>query len=315
MTKAVITGVAGFVGSTLAETILRDGIYDEVVGIDSYTDYYSRSLKEANLNRLDSARFKMVVGDINKVDLEDLLTDAQHVYHLAGQPGVRSSWGEQFQIYTNDNVNATQRLLEACRSIDTLERFVYSSSSSVYGDASAYPTTEEMLPRPRSPYGVSKLAAEHLCNVYAWNFGVPTVSLRYFTVYGPRQRPDMAFTRFFSATRDGKELRIYGDGEQIRDFTYVDDVVAANITSAQISVEPGTVFNVSGGSSVSVNEVIAEIESITGKTPLVRYERAVSGDVRRTGGSSRLASERIGWSPRISLKEGLTRQWNWINRP
>lgn len=313
MRKAVVTGVAGFIGSTLTRRLLNENSYDSVLGIDSFTDYYDASLKQRNVKSLQEfSNFRLVRGDINAIDLRGLLEGSTHIFHLAGQPGVRDSWGKQFRVYIDDNMRATQMLLEAARDLESLEKFVYSSSSSIYGDAETYPTSESALPQPRSPYGVSKLAAEHLAHVYARNFEVPTVSLRYFTVFGPNQRPDMAFTRFLRAIRDDYAISVYGDGEQIRDFTYVDDVVEANMLSATKITEPGAIFNVSGGSSVSVNQVLATIAHIAGKTPTVQYGSTVSGDVRRTGGDSSAARAVLGWEPKVALEDGIRRQWEWI---
>jgi len=223
--RALVTGAAGFIGSTLAERLLRDGA--DVVGLDCFTDYYPRPLKEHNLAGLrDQPRFRLIESRIQDADLVGLLADRTHVFHLAAQAGVRRSWGRDFAIYTGNNIEATQRLLEACVG-RPVERFVYASSSSVYGDSTILPAREDALPQPVSPYGVTKLAAEHLCGLYHVNYGVPAVSLRYFTVYGPRQRPDMAFHRFLRAIILDQPITLYGDGEQTRDFTYVHDVTAA----------------------------------------------------------------------------------------
>ncbi|MCB0969696.1 MAG: NAD-dependent epimerase/dehydratase family protein, partial [Ilumatobacter sp.] len=203
-------------------------------------------------------------------------------FHLAGQPGVRSSWGSGFPEYTTRNIDATQRLLEACRGRSGLRRFVYASSSSIYGDAESYPTREDIRPQPVSPYGVTKLGAEHLCTLYATNFDVPTVSLRYFTVYGPGQRPDMAFTRFIKAAIGGRAVSIYGSGEQVRDFTYVDDVVSANVLAATRDVARGAVFNVAGGSHATVNEVLGILGELTGSALRTEHLAGAAGDVKRT---------------------------------
>ena len=310
--KALVTGAAGFVGSTLARRLLADG--HDVVGVDSVNDYYDRQLKRANLGRLASTGFQFVEADLNAVDLPSLLAGTEVVFHLAGQPGVRSSWGSEFDRYVTDNVRATQRLLEAALHADRLRRFVFASSSSVYGDAERYPTEETDRPQPLSPYGVTKLAAEHLCTLYARNHGVPTVSLRFFTVYGPRQRPDMAFTRFCRAVSDGREIEVYGTGEQVRDFTYVDDVVEANLQvgTADIgSVPAGSVFNVAGGSSTTVNEVLALLGEISGRAVRVVRGAPVLGDVLRTGGSTEALSKATGWMPRVGLREGLEEQYRW----
>lgn len=309
--KALVTGVAGFVGSTLASQLLQEG--HEVVGIDSFTDYYDVTIKRANLRTIADHNFKFLEGDINEVDLDSLLQDVNYVFHQAGQPGVRKSWGSEFTEYTSANVSATQRLLEAARRSPALVRFVYASSSSVYGNAESYPTSETATPQPMSPYGVTKLAAEHLCTLYAENFGVPTVSLRYFTVYGPRQRTDMAFTRFVKAAVTDGQISIYGDGTQVRDFTFVEDIVRANILAAEVDSKPGSVFNVAGGTSVSVNEVLALLEELHGRPLNIEYVDKVAGDVFQTGGDTSFIEEQLGWKAQISLREGLRRQLEWGN--
>jgi nucleoside-diphosphate-sugar epimerase len=310
--RALVTGAAGFVGSTLAHRLLADG--HDVVGLDSVNDYYDRRLKRANLRGLVSPGFRFVEADINTADLRPLLEDTEVVFHLAGQPGVRSSWGREFDRYTTDNIGATQRLLEAALHADGLRRFVFASSSSVYGDAERFPTEEVDRPQPLSPYGVTKLAAEHLCTLYARNHGVPTVSLRYFTVYGPRQRPDMAFTRFCRAVHAGHEIQIYGSGEQVRDFTYVDDVVEANLQVAAADtdgVPAGSIFNVAGGSSTTVNEVLELLAAISGREVRAARGAPVLGDVLRTGGSTEAISKATGWVPGVGLREGLEEQYRW----
>ncbi|MCD2100065.1 NAD-dependent epimerase/dehydratase family protein [Rhodococcus rhodochrous] len=300
--KSLVTGIAGFVGSTLAEELLSKG--HEVVGIDCFTDYYDVNTKMANIKNFESD-VAIVRSDINEADLDALLDGVDTVYHQAGQPGVRSSWGRDFTTYTKMNVDATQRLLEAAKKSSTLKRFVYASSSSVYGDAESYPTRETDRPMPVSPYGVTKLAAEHLCTLYAKNFGVPTVSLRYFTVYGPRQRPDMAFNKFIRAALQGSEIEIYGDGHQVRDFTYISDIVAANVMAGNSSVDPGTVLNVSGGSNVSIRDVLRILGEITGRTLNVNYGPPTPGDVRRTGGESEESAKKLGWRPSVQIEKGL----------
>jgi UDP-glucuronate 4-epimerase len=303
----LITGVAGFVGSALARRLLASG--EQVVGIDSLTDYYDPSLKKENLASIPAEGFTFVGEDLNTADLDALLAGVSVVFHEAGQPGVRKSWGEDFASYTDTNVLATQRLLEAARRSTGLQRLVYASSSSVYGNALSYPVTEDDLPRPHSPYGVTKLAAEHLCTLYARNFGVPTVSLRYFTVYGPGQRPDMAFNRFIRAALAGRSIEVFGTGEQIRDFTFVEDVVEANLRAAATDVPPGSVFNVSGGTSISVNEVLDVLSDIAGRPLEVNRTDAVAGDVGRTGGSAERIGEALGWSPSVGIVAGLRAQW------
>jgi UDP-glucuronate 4-epimerase len=307
--KALVTGVAGFIGSNIARRLLADG--HDVVGVDALTDYYDPQIKRSNLRRADDPRFRFVEGDLNTLDLASLLADTEVVFHEAGQPGVRSSWGRDFGRYASDNICATQRLLEEARQSGSLRRFVYASSSSVYGNAERYPTEETDRPQPVSPYGVTKLAAEHLCSLYAHNYGLPTVSLRYFTVYGPGQRPDMAFTRFVHA---GSPIQLYGTGEQIRDFTYVDDVVEANLRVGDADtaqVPAGAVYNVAGGSSVSMNEVLELLGTISGKEVRVERSAAVPGDVLRTGGTTDAIRRATGWDPKVGLREGLEEQYRW----
>ena len=305
--RALITGAAGFIGSTLATALTDKGV--EVVGIDCFTDYYARSIKEQNVAALRRCpSYRLIEGELQRVDLAAALEGVTHVFHLAAQAGVRGSWGDQFKTYTSNNVDATQRLLEAVKG-RPIERLVYASSSSVYGDVAAIPMREDAYLQPVSPYGVTKLAAEHLCHLYHVNHGVPTVSLRYFTVYGPRQRPDMAFNRFINGALTSSPIQVFGDGTQIRDFTYVDDVVEANVAAATSAVDPGTVVNISGGSQVSVNEVLAELETIAGTGLQVAYGDTVPGDVFRTGGDSTKARELLRWSPRTSLAEGLRLQF------
>jgi UDP-glucose 4-epimerase len=306
--KAVVTGAAGFIGSHLSERLLADG--HDVVGIDCFTDYYRRARKEQNLEVARSHRnFSFEELDLVDADLTAALEGADVVYHLAGQPGVRPSWGHQFDRYVRDNIIATQRLLEHLKE-SSLKRLVFAGSSSVYGDAEAFPTRESALPRPVSPYGVTKLAAEHLANLYTRNFGIPAVSVRYFTVYGPRQRPDMAFARFMRALADGEPIEVYGDGEQTREFTYVSDAVEGTIKAATSDVV-GMVFNLGGGSRVTLNKVLATLEEIS-KVEVRRQQLpSAPGDPRHTGASINLARERLGWEPRVSLRDGLAKQWGW----
>jgi UDP-glucose 4-epimerase len=307
--KALVTGAAGFIGSTLAETLIAHG--DDVVGIDSFTDYYPRDLKERNLSGLrQQPRFRLVEGRIQDVDLRSLLADRTHVFHLAAQAGVRKSWGHDFAIYTKDNVEATQVLLEACARL-RLERFVFASSSSVYGDNVSLPMSEEARPQPVSPYGVTKLAAEHLCALYHSNFSLAAVSLRYFTVYGPRQRPDMGFHRFLRAAIRDEPIRLYGDGEQTRDFTYVHDAVAATIAAGTRGV-PGRVYNIGGGSRVSVNQVVEMIGRVSGRRPRVEVDAAQKGDMRHTYADTRLACTDLGFRPAVGLEEGLAAEYQWL---
>jgi nucleoside-diphosphate-sugar epimerase len=303
----LITGVAGFVGSALARRLVASG--EHVVGIDCFTDYYDPALKKANLATIPADGLSFVDADLTTADLDELLAGVRVVFHEAGQPGVRKSWGQDFGSYVDANVLATQRLLEAATRARDLQRLVYASSSSVYGNATSYPTTEQDVPRPHSPYGVTKLAAEHLCTLYADNFGVPTVSLRYFTVYGPGQRPDMAFNRFIRAALADEPIKVFGTGEQVRDFTFVEDVVTANLLAAERDVAPGSVFNVSGGSDISVNEVLDVLARIAGRPLKVEREGTVAGDVQRTGGSAEAIRSALGWHPTIDVPTGLREQW------
>jgi nucleoside-diphosphate-sugar epimerase len=307
--RVVVTGAAGFIGSHLCERLLALG--HQVVGIDSFTDYYERARKEQNLE--DSRAhpdFTFEELDLVDGDLQSALRGARVVYHLAGQPGVRPSWGGQFDRYVRDNVLATQRLLESMKETP-VERLVFAGSSSVYGDAEMFPTKESALPQPVSPYGVTKLAAEHLALLYAKNFGLPVVSVRYFTVYGPRQRPDMAFARFMQALVDGEAIEVFGDGEQTREFTYVSDAVEGTIKAATADVV-GQVFNLGGGSRVTINRVLATLEDISRIKVRRKTLSAAPGDPRHTGASINLARERLGWEPRVSLREGLAKQWTWF---
>lgn len=307
--KAVVTGTAGFIGSALSERLLDDG--DSVVGIDGFVDNYPRALKERNLSGFaEHPRFRLVAGLLEDVDLEAQLDGADVVFHVAALPGVRSSWGKSFQEYSSHNVYASQRVFEAALTVG-VPRVVYASSSSVYGDTDELPMRETTREKPHSPYGVTKLAAEHLARLYYRNYGLHTVSLRYFTVYGPRQRPDMAIQRFLTAARDGKAIQLYGDGEQTRDFTYVADTVEATRRAADRG-DPGAVYNVGGGSTVSVNELIASIESITGRSLDVQRSSAQRGDVGHTCADASRARADLGFVPGTPLHEGLARHWEWL---
>jgi len=307
--KALVTGAAGFIGSTLSERLIAQGA--EVVGIDCFTDYYPRAIKERNLCALGSmAAFRFIEARIQDLDLPSLLADRTHVFHLAAQAGVRKSWGRDFDIYTSNNIEATQRLLEACTTVN-LEKIVYASSSSVYGDNTPMPMREDLMLQPVSPYGVTKLAAEQLCFLYHANFGLPTVSLRYFTVYGPRQRPDMGFHKFLRAIVRGEPITVYGDGEQTRDFTYVHDAVSATIAAGVQGVPP-RVYNVGGGSRVTVNQVLDMIGRVSGRRPLITVDSAQKGDMRHTYADTSLARADLGFVPAVALEEGLTAEYKWL---
>ena len=307
--NALVTGVAGFIGSTLAERLCQDGA--DLIGIDSFTDHYPRAIKERNLSTLRGhPRFKFVESSIQAADLDALLAGRTHVFHLAAQAGVRHSWGRDFTVYTVNNIEATQVLLEAC-SRRSLERIVYASSSSVYGDHVALPMREDALPQPVSPYGVTKLAAEQLCYLYHVNYGLPTVSVRYFTVYGPRQRPDMGFHRFLRATLRGEPITVYGDGEQTRDFTFVADAVDATIAASARGV-PGRVYNIGGGSRVTINEVFEMIGRVSGRRPLITADSAQKGDMRHTYADTWLARTDLGFAPAVTLEDGLAAEYKWL---
>lgn len=307
--KALVTGTAGFIGSTLATTLTDRGA--EVVGIDCFTDYYAREIKERNLADLRTRPgFRFVEARLQDVDFAPLLDGVTHVFHLAAQAGVRGSWGEQFLTYTSNNVDSTQRLLEAVKGRN-LTRLVYASSSSVYGDVATIPMQETAYLQPVSPYGVTKLAAEHLCHLYFVNHGVPTVSLRYFTVYGPRQRPDMGFHRFIRAALLGEPITLFGDGEQTRDFTFVADIVAATIAAGERG-RPGAIYNIGGGSRVTINQVLDMISRITGRPLDIRRLPAEKGDMRDTFADSSRAQADLGFSPSHTLEEGLKAECAWL---
>jgi nucleoside-diphosphate-sugar epimerase len=307
--KALVTGVAGFIGSTLAERLVKRGA--DVVGIDCFTDYYPRAIKERNLAGLiGQPRYRFVEGDLTHLELPAVLAEVTHVFHLAAQAGVRKSWGSDFKTYTTLNVDATQVLLEACVG-RPIERLVYASSSSVYGDDVVLPMREDAVPRPVSPYGVTKLAAEHLCHLYFVNHNVPAVSLRYFTVYGPRQRPDMGFHRFFTAVLDDRPVAQFGDGLQTRDFTFVGDAVAATAAAA-VRGAPGGVYNIGGGSRVTLQDVFDMIGRVTGRPVRIDRQPAQKGDMRDTYADTTRARADLGFAPAVSLEQGLREMFGWM---
>lgn len=309
--RALVTGAAGFVGSHLSERLLAEGF--EVVGVDCFTSYYDPALKERNLTALaKEPRFRLERLDLATANLAPLAKDAEFVWHLAAQAGVRASWGQDFQTYLSHNIAATQRLLEALRG-SKLQKLVYASSSSVYGEAPAFPAAEDSPQNPISPYGVTKLAGEHLVRLYARAHGVPGVGLRYFTVYGPRQRPDMGFHKFFRAIYEGQPLGIYGDGSQTRDFTYIDDVTEANLRAAEKGA-PGEVFNISGGSRVALLDVLTLMGEVTRRPVRPEFLPKQPGDPANTGGEAAKARAALGFSPRVDLKTGLSRMAAWMER-
>ncbi len=313
--RALVTGAAGFIGSTLSERLLADGW--DVRGVDAFTDYYDPAVKRCHAGALlAQKRFALIDTDLRLAPIEPLLDDVDVVFHEAAQPGVRSSWATGFPTYDDANVRVTQRLLEAARD-RPLSRIVFASSSSVYGNPPQVPTRESDPTRPYSPYGVTKLAAEHLCRAYADNFGVPVTILRYFTVYGPRQRPDMAIHRLIECARRGTRFALYGDGSQIRDFTYVDDVARATIAAALSESTRGETINVAGGSATRLVDLVEIVSHAVGAPVLVDWQAAQPGDVMRTGGAVALAQALMNWAPAVDLEDGVARQvaWHLANLP
>ncbi len=311
MATSIVTGVAGFIGSHLAETLLSRG--ERVIGVDQFNDYYDPALKRKNIQGFEQhPAFQLVEADIQQIDWPTLLQGVDVVYHQAAQAGVRASWGSGFRFYTERNISATQVLLEAAKDAKSLTRFVFASTSSVYGNAETMPTAETVCPQPVSPYGITKLAAERLCWLYYSNFGVPFTALRYFTVYGPRQRPDMAFHKFFKAAIANESIPIYGDGQQTRDFTFVSDAIAANLAAATAPGAIGEIFNVGGGSRVVLTEVLDTIDQIIGR-PLQRdHIGQAMGDARHTSADVSKAQRILGYKPQVSLKDGLALEWEWL---
>lgn len=306
--RCLVSGVAGFIGSHLAERLVRDG--QEVIGIDCFLDYYPREVKEENLAGLKkSPNFHFLEANLLELDLPALVQKTDFIFHLAAQAGVRASWGESFSIYTENNIRATQRLLESCKG-QKVSKFILASSSSVYGDAEEMPTSENSAPKPVSPYGLSKLACEHLCYLYWKNHKIPYLALRYFTVYGPRQRPDMAFHKFLRSALHGKEIEIYGDGNQTRDFTYISDIINATVKSISTDAVAESV-NLGGGSPATIWQVLNIIEDITGKRVRLRHIEEQKGDVRHTCADITKAQRILGYAPQVRLGEGLRKQFLW----
>lgn len=307
--KCLVTGAAGFMGSHISERLIKDG--HDVLGIDCFIDYYPRRLKEENLKGLlTSTNFTFIEKNILDLDLNSILNNIDYIFHQAAQAGVRASWGKDFKIYSDNNVLVTQILLEGSKG-KGIKRFIYASSSSVYGDTKDIPMREDSYPLPVSPYGVTKLAGENLCYLYRKNFGIPVISLRYFTVYGPRQRPDMAFNRFITAILKDKEIHLYGDGEQTRDFTYISDIIEANILAMERGKE-GEAYNIGGGSRISINGVLRILKDIGGKEPDVRYMEAQKGDMRHTYADIKKAKNELGFSTHVRLEEGLKEEFNFL---
>lgn len=307
----IVTGAAGFIGSHLVEALLNQGKH--VIGVDQFNDYYDPALKRKNISHFENhPAFKLIEGDIQFLDWTALLLDVEVVYHQAAQAGVRASWGQGFRSYTERNINATQVLLEAAKDAKQLKRLVFASTSSVYGDAETLPTDESICPQPVSPYGITKLAAERLCWLYYKNFSIPVTALRYFTVYGPRQRPDMAFHKFFKSVLLEQAIPIYGDGQQTRDFTFISDAIAANLAAATLPEAVGEIFNIGGGSRVVLAEVIDTMEKVVGRPISRKHIENAMGDARHTAADVSKAQKILGYQPQVSLVDGLTQEWLWV---
>jgi UDP-glucuronate 4-epimerase len=310
--RALVTGCAGFIGSHLTESLLRDGI--SVLGVDCFNANYGRAQKLDNLRHSSSwDSFEFVPLDLSDGDLQDLIEEVDIVFHLAAEPGVRSSWGQHFKRYVKNNVLATQQLLGALREMPG-RRLVYASSSSIYGQAASFPTSEDAVAAPLSPYGLTKLSGEHLCNVYQANHGLEVASLRYFTVFGPRQRPDMAFNIFCRAALADEEINVYGDGYQTRDFTFVSDVVAATRSAAIASIDSGGAYNIGGGLRGSLRDIFGAIEEVSGRALKLRYGDEQPGDVRDTGAQTTKARTHLAFDPSTSLRDGIAAEFEWLKQ-
>lgn len=309
--NCLVTGAAGFIGSHLCRRLLKEEF--QVLGVDSFSDFYPRWIKEKNIESLTKEKnFKFIEKDLNDLDLKSILNDIEYIFHLAAQAGVRASWGENFSVYSQNNIEATQKLLEASRN-SFLNKFIYASSSSVYGFCPELPMVETSPLYPFSPYGVTKLAAEHLCLLYFKNYGIPTLSLRFFTVYGPGQRPDMAFHVFFKSIADNKEISIFGDGNQTRDFTYIDDIVEATYASMEKGKE-GEIYNIGGGTRTKLEDTFPILEEICGKKIKVKNQDKQKGDVPHTFASIEKAGQDLDYSPQTRLLDGLKEEWSWIQK-
>jgi nucleoside-diphosphate-sugar epimerase len=298
--KYLVTGAAGFIGSQLAETLLERG--HDVLSVDCFTDYYDPALKEENAAGLDVARLDLAEENLDLAGIDG-------IFHLAGQPGVRS-FGEVFEEYVRRNLLASRRVFETAAAADV--RVVFASSSSIYGDAERYPTPEETEPRPISPYGITKLGSEQLAHAYAQGFGLDAVVLRYFTFYGPRQRPDMALARIVDALARGSSFELYGDGLQSRSFTYVADGIEATIAAME-RAPAGGVYNVGGGEEATMREAIATLERVSGRTLDLVERPTAAGDVRRTSADATRIGRDLGWRATTPLEEGLRAQWDWAS--
>ncbi|MCX7974517.1 MAG: GDP-mannose 4,6-dehydratase [Candidatus Aminicenantes bacterium] len=307
--KCLVTGCAGFIGSHLAEKLLAEGY--QVVGLDCFTDFYPRWIKQKNLSSLlHHCHFQFIEDDLNQVNLKKILEDIDFIFHLAAQAGVRTSWGKNFKDYLRNNIQATQRLLEAVKN-KKIEKLIFASSSSVYGLSPFFPMRETGPVQPISPYGVTKLAAEQLCFLYFKNYGLPTISLRFFTVYGPRQRPDMAFHKFLLALLKDEPITLYGDGHQTRDFTFIDDIIEASLLAMKRG-KPGEVYNIGGGHQKELAEVIEIMERITNRKARITWVETQKGDVLHTLASIEKAQHELGYQPKTNLENGLRQQWVWL---
>jgi len=307
METVVITGVAGFIGSHLAEKLLQKNF--KVIGIDSFTNYYSKKIKKHNLKEcLKNKNFSLIIKDLIEIDLLPIFRKSQHLFHLAAQPGVRSSWGPQFENYVKENILVTQRILEYAKAANSFKKIIMASSSSVYGEQEGKMNEENTITKPVSPYGVTKLAAENLCRIYAENFNLPITMLRYFTVYGPRQRPDMAFMRFIIKSILKQPITIYGNGNQKRNFTYIDDVIDATISSMDV-VNPVEIINIGGEVVISINKIISVLKKISDFEPIILYKPFPKGDVLRTEADIGKAKRLIKFKPKTSLYDGLFFQY------
>jgi len=308
--RALVTGCAGFIGSHLTEALLARG--DAVIGIDCFNDNYGRAQKLRNLRHfMDWDAFEFVPVDLARGDLEQLTAGSDTIFHLAAEPGVRASWGTRYTHYVQNNIMATQHLLEAVKERRDV-RFVHASSSSVYGDAAVRPTPEDAPTNPLSPYGQTKRSAEHLCALYRANYEVDAVSLRYFTVFGPQQRPDMAFHAFCRSVIERQPVTVFGDGRQTRDFTYVGDIVEATVAAGDAELGDERLFNLGGGTPASIRDVLELLGSLAGTPPEIRYLDRERGDVRDTAADTTRARAGLGFSPQTTLRDGLEAQLEWL---
>jgi len=308
--KCLVTGCAGFIGSHLCESLLRDNCV--ITGIDCFTDYYSQGRKEQNLkNFIGNKRFKLLKREMSTDKLTDAVQDTDYVFHLAAQPGVRNGWGDDFEVYVQRNIIATHRLLKAIREVNSkVKKVILASSSSIYGD-NPVPMKEEQLPKPVSPYGITKVACENLGRLYFKQFGLPVVTLRYFTVYGPRQRPDMAFYKFIDKLLNGEPIVVYGDGSQKRDFTYIDDAVESTLKAAEKGI-PGDIYNIGGGTEITVRDAVSLLEDIAGREVRIEFCPSQPGEMHETLADNKRARDILGFVPGTDLRAGLKKELEWF---